>query len=153
MSVASYNTNPALNTSISGIDIAENCAASGYNNALRQIMADIAVWTAAYAVSYPISIANGGTASTTAAAALTALGAFPAAGGTITGATTINANLTRSSSGIRRASRVASRPIGKVSGKRRNRKTKPIRARVSCATNFRRVAKWRRSRLPGGTAG
>lgn len=73
-SVASYNANPNLNVTINGIDIAELCAASGYNNALRQIMADIAVWTTAYAVTYPISIANGGTGQTAAAAALTALG-------------------------------------------------------------------------------
>ena len=73
-SVASYNTNPSLNVTVNGIDIAELCAASGYNDALRQIMADIAVWTAAYSVSYPISVANGGTGSANAAAALTALG-------------------------------------------------------------------------------
>lgn len=73
-SVANYNTNPNLNTSINGINIAELCSAAGYNDALRQIMADIATWTTAYAVTYPISIANGGTGATTAAAALTALG-------------------------------------------------------------------------------
>ena len=72
--VSNYNTNPALNTAINGTDISENCAAAGYNDALRQIMADIATWTAAQGVSFPISIANGGTASTTAAAALAALG-------------------------------------------------------------------------------
>lgn len=75
-SVASYNANPNLNTSINGVDISENCAAAGYNDALRQIMADIATWTTTYAVTYPITIANGGTGQTTAAAALTALGAL-----------------------------------------------------------------------------
>lgn len=95
MPVSAYNTNPALNTSISGIDIAENAAAAGFNNALRQIMADIKTWTDALTpVSTPISIANGGTGSTTAAAALAALGALPAAGGTVSG------NITRSSKGI-----------------------------------------------------
>lgn len=100
MAVSDYNTNPALNTSISGIDIAENSAAAGYNNALRQIMADIKVWTNAYAVTYPISVANGGTGATSAAAALTALGAFPAAGGTIAADSIINGKLTRSGFGV-----------------------------------------------------
>jgi hypothetical protein len=93
MTVASYSPTPALNTSISGIDISEGSAAAGYNNALRQIMADIAVWTAAYAVTYPISVANGGTGAGTAAAALTALGAFPAAGGTVAGASTFGSTV------------------------------------------------------------
>jgi hypothetical protein len=73
-SVASYSTTPEVNISVNGIDISENCAAAGYNDALRQIMADIAVWTAAYAVTYPIAINKGGTGQTTAAAALTAFG-------------------------------------------------------------------------------
>jgi hypothetical protein len=72
--VANYSTTPALNTAINGVDISEGCEAAGYNDALRQIMADIATWTAAYAVTYPISIANGGTGQTTASAALAALG-------------------------------------------------------------------------------
>lgn len=77
MAVGDYNTNPALNTAISGIDISEGSAASGYNNALRQIMADIATWTAAYAITYPIAIDKGGTGQITAAAALAALGGLP----------------------------------------------------------------------------
>jgi len=44
-------------------------------------------------VTSTLPIGNGGTNATTAAAALTSLGAFPAAGGTISGATTINATL------------------------------------------------------------
>ena len=82
MPVGSYNTNPALNTTISGIDISEGSAASGYNNALRQIMADIATWTAANGVTYPVAINKGGTGQTTANAAFNALAA---AGGTVTG--------------------------------------------------------------------
>lgn len=45
-SVANYNANPALNTAINGVDISELCSAAGFNDALRQIMADIAAWTA-----------------------------------------------------------------------------------------------------------
>jgi len=77
--VSNYNTNPALNVAINGTDIDELCAASGFNDALRQIMADIAVWTAAHAITYPISVGNGGTGQTTAAAALAALGGLGAA--------------------------------------------------------------------------
>lgn len=80
--VSAYNTNPALNTSINGNDISEGSAASGYDDALRQIMADIATWTASNGVTYPISIVHGGTGATTANAAFNALAA---AGGTITG--------------------------------------------------------------------
>ena len=74
MPVSSYNITPALNTTISGIDISEGSPAAGYNDALRQIMADIRAWTDAYAVTYPISIANGGTGATSAATGLAALG-------------------------------------------------------------------------------
>ena len=93
MPVSAYSTTPALNTAISGIDISEGSAAAGYNNALRQIMADIKVWTDAYAVTYPITIALGGTGAATAAAALTALGAFPAVGGTVSGAATFGSTI------------------------------------------------------------
>lgn len=73
-SVTDYNTNPALNTSINGTDIAENSAAAGYNDALRQMMADIKTWTNSYAITSPVSIAQGGTGQTTAGNALAALG-------------------------------------------------------------------------------
>lgn len=96
-SVANYSTTPALNVTINGVDISEGCDAAGYNNALRQVMADIAAWTNAYAVTYPISIANGGTGQTTAGAAFNALAA---GGGTIGGATTINGVLTRQGYGV-----------------------------------------------------
>ncbi len=97
MPVASYSTNPALNTSIGGINIAEGSSAAGYNDALRQMMADIRTWTDDYAVSYPIAINKGGTGQITASAGFTALAA---SGGTIGGATTITGNLTRSGQGI-----------------------------------------------------
>lgn len=78
-SVADYNTNPALNTAINGINIAELCAAAGYNDALRQIMADIKTWTNSQGITLPLSVANGGTGSTTGATALAALGALSSA--------------------------------------------------------------------------
>lgn len=41
MPINDYNTDPDLNTTISGINIAEGCAPSGINNAIRQLMADV----------------------------------------------------------------------------------------------------------------
>jgi hypothetical protein len=79
-SYASYSTNPDLNVTINGIDIGEFSAAAGYNNALRQMGADIASFVLAYAPpSYPVSIANGGTGQITAPLALTALGGLEVA--------------------------------------------------------------------------
>jgi len=42
MALKNYQTDPDQNTDISGIDIDEGCAPSGINNAIRQIMADLA---------------------------------------------------------------------------------------------------------------
>ena len=41
MAVSNYSTVPDQNTQISGINIAEGCAPSGINNAIRQLMADV----------------------------------------------------------------------------------------------------------------
>lgn len=41
MAVSDWNTTPALNTSISGINIAEGCAPGNLNDAIRQMMADV----------------------------------------------------------------------------------------------------------------
>lgn len=49
MAIANYSTTPDSNTSISGINIAEGCAPSGINDAIRQMMADIATEYAATA--------------------------------------------------------------------------------------------------------
>jgi hypothetical protein len=40
MAFSAYSLTPASNTSISGINIAENCPAANVNNALRQLAAD-----------------------------------------------------------------------------------------------------------------
>lgn len=42
MAVKDYSTDPNLNTSINGINIAEGCAPGNINNAIRQVMADTA---------------------------------------------------------------------------------------------------------------
>lgn len=44
MAISDYSTTPGSNTSISGINIAENCSPAGLNNATRQMMADIKTW-------------------------------------------------------------------------------------------------------------
>lgn len=41
MAIKDYSTDPDRNTTISGINIAEGCAPSGINNAIRQLMADV----------------------------------------------------------------------------------------------------------------
>jgi len=41
MAVSDYNMDPALNITISGINIAENCPPANLNNAIRQMMADV----------------------------------------------------------------------------------------------------------------
>ena len=41
MAIKDYSITPDMNTQISGINIAEGCAPSGINNAIRQLMADV----------------------------------------------------------------------------------------------------------------
>ena len=43
MAVTDWSTTPANNTSISGMNIAENCPAGNINGGMRQMMADIKV--------------------------------------------------------------------------------------------------------------
>jgi len=72
---AYYYSTPSLNVSINGINIGEGMARRDMNDALRQMMADMKVWTDALSpVSTPVSIANGGTGQITAPLALAALG-------------------------------------------------------------------------------
>ena len=49
MAVKDYNTDPAKNTAISGINIAENCPPGNVNNAIRQEMADTKAFYDEYA--------------------------------------------------------------------------------------------------------
>lgn len=44
MAVKDYDSTPANNTTINSINIAENCAPANLNNAIRQMMADLASW-------------------------------------------------------------------------------------------------------------
>lgn len=43
----SWDPNPANNTDIDGINIAEGCNADGINNAIREMMSQLATWLAA----------------------------------------------------------------------------------------------------------
>lgn len=45
--VESWSTTAANNTDIGGINIAENCPAAGINNAIRELMEQVATWLAA----------------------------------------------------------------------------------------------------------
>lgn len=45
MGISSYSATPGSNTAISGISLAEGCAPSGINDALRQLMADLATFS------------------------------------------------------------------------------------------------------------
>lgn len=58
LEVDSWSTTAASNTSIAGINIAENCLAANMNDALRANMAAIAAWKAAVVAAYAASGAN-----------------------------------------------------------------------------------------------
>ena len=72
--ISEYSATAADNTDINGIDIAEGCAPSGINNAIRTLMSDLKDWQAGTSGD-TLPIAAGGTGATTASAARTALGA------------------------------------------------------------------------------
>ena len=44
MAFTDYSTTPALNVTINGIDIDEQCAPGNINGAIRQLMADAKTW-------------------------------------------------------------------------------------------------------------
>jgi hypothetical protein len=71
--ISEWSATPANNTDIDGINIAEGCAPSGINDAIREMMAQVKDLYSG-TTGDAISIAGGGTGSTTASAARTALG-------------------------------------------------------------------------------
>lgn len=75
-----WSTTAASNTTIDGVNVAENCAPGNINNAIRSIAALVRNTFSSglqnfLAGSAALPVANGGTAATTASAARTALGA------------------------------------------------------------------------------
>jgi len=71
--ISEFSSNPANNTDIDGINIAEGCAPSGINDAIRELMAQLKDLQAGTSGD-TIPITAGGTGASTAGAALTALG-------------------------------------------------------------------------------
>lgn len=71
--ISEYDVNPDNNTDINSINIAEGCAPSGINNAIRQLMSDLKDFQAGSSGD-TLPVTAGGTGATTASAARTALG-------------------------------------------------------------------------------
>ena len=71
--ISEFDTNPDNNTDINSINIAEGCAPSGINNAIRQLMADLKDWYAGTSGD-SLAVGGGGTGATTASGARTNLG-------------------------------------------------------------------------------
>ena len=59
MAISDYSTTAASNTTISGINVDENCPPAGLNNAIRQMMADLASW---YSWLHVVSVVEYGAA-------------------------------------------------------------------------------------------
>lgn len=77
--IADYSATAASNTDIQGVDIDEGCAPSGINNAIRELMADLAdVDAGTVALTSPnlTAFSIGGTAVTATAAQLNEAGSF-----------------------------------------------------------------------------
>jgi hypothetical protein len=71
--ISEYSATAAENTDNGGIDIAEGCAPSGINNAIRTLMSDLKDWQAGTSADL-LPIAAGGTGAASASAARTSLG-------------------------------------------------------------------------------
>lgn len=76
--ISEFSSTPANNTDVGGIDIAEGCAPSGINNAIRTLMSDLKDWQAGLVATSntdALAVAGGGTGSITATDARTNLSA------------------------------------------------------------------------------
>ena len=92
--VSEWSSTPANNTDVGGIDIAEGCAPSGINNAIREMMAQLKDQQSGTDAD---SFTVGGTLSVTGTSSFT--GAITATGGVV-GALTGNASTATSSNAI-----------------------------------------------------
>ena len=114
MAVSDYKTDPNENTTISGINIAEGCAPSGINNAIRQLMADVKADKTAQdtATAERVKTVNNNAPDSNGNITPAQTGCLPLTGGTMTGS--INSdnidqiNITNTNVGIGDTSRPSS---------------------------------------------
>jgi hypothetical protein len=71
--ISEFSSTPANNTDIDGINIAEGCAPSGINDAIRELMSQLKDWQAGLSGDVTAIAAGGTGAATFAAAGLTTL--------------------------------------------------------------------------------
>lgn len=92
MAVSDYKTDPNENTTISGINIAEGCAPSGINNAIRQLMADVKADKTAQdtATAERVKTVNNNAPDANGNITPAQTGCLPLTGGTMTGPITFN---------------------------------------------------------------
>jgi hypothetical protein len=90
--ISEYDSTAANNTDINSINIDEGCSPSGINNAIRALMSHLKNWQGGTSGD-ALPVASGGTGSTTASDARTALGvpSIPAAGITKSNGTALSA--------------------------------------------------------------
>lgn len=103
MGISSYTTTPSLNTAINGINIAEGCNPSSINDAIRQLMADIATDAMnKNSVNNLTAALNFAKAADIASAATTDIGAMAGNFVNVTGTTTITALGTAQAGSLRK---------------------------------------------------
>ena len=90
--ISEYDATAGNNTDINSINIDEGCSPSGINNAIRALMSHLKAWQGGTSGD-TLPVTSGGTGSTTASDARTALGvpAIPAAGITKSSGTALSA--------------------------------------------------------------
>ena len=97
--ISEFSSDPALNTDIDGINIAEGCAPSGINNAIRELMAQLKDWQSGtsldtfntnYMIATAVDINGGAIDGATIGAASAAAGTFTTATATTVNSTTVD---------------------------------------------------------------
>ena len=97
--ISEFSSVPANNTDIDGINIAEGCAPSGINNAIRELMAQLKDWQSGtsldtfntnYMIATAVDINGGAIDGATIGAASAAAGTFTTATATTVNSTTVD---------------------------------------------------------------
>ena len=73
--ISEYSSTATSNTDVDGVNIAENCAPSGINNAIREVMAHLKDFQSGAVADNALTVAGGGTGAANAADARTNLSA------------------------------------------------------------------------------